>query len=72
MHNLLHFVQERLATLVVELACLLAEEFVEVGVAAIGERAAGDGVRLQPCSGVAERAWACLTFLYCFSANDLM
>src|SRR5580704_4247330 len=52
--NLLHLVQDRLAALVVQLACLLHEQSVEIRVAAVSERAARDSVALQPRRGIAE------------------
>ena len=42
MHELLDLVEHRLASLGIELVGLLAEEAVEVGVAAVGTDAAGD------------------------------
>jgi hypothetical protein len=52
-HDLLHLVQDRRAALVVQLACLLHEQSVEIRVTAVSERAARDGVALQPCRGIA-------------------
>src|SRR5215472_4156930 len=55
-HELLDAMQRRLAPLAVELACLLAEEPVDVGIAAVHEGAAGDHEGLEADRRVAEGA----------------
>ena len=54
--ELLDAVQERLALLAVQLARLLLEQPVDVGVAAVGVGAARDDEGLEPGGRVAERA----------------
>jgi hypothetical protein len=52
-HELLDLVEQRLASLRVHLAGLVAEERVDVRIAAVGANPAGDHERLDPCRGVA-------------------
>src|SRR5262249_9292662 len=55
MDELLNFVQRRFAPLVVELACLLLKELVDVGIVAVDIGAALHHKSVQSRSGVAER-----------------
>src|SRR6266566_243218 len=57
-HELLDPVQESFATLGVHLARLIAEERVDVGIAAVGANPAGDHEGLDPCRRVAGGATA--------------
>src|SRR5262245_48335205 len=55
-NQLLDAMEHCLALLRIELARLLSEQAVDVGVAAVGERATRDHERLQPGGGVSEDA----------------
>src|SRR5437667_320171 len=57
-HELLDLVQDRLALLSVQLAGLLAEEPVDIGIPAVREHALGDDERLDARGRVAERGAA--------------
>jgi len=59
-HDLLHLVQNLFTMLFIEFRCLPLEEFVEIGIAAIGIGAPLHGKHLEPHRRIVERATATL------------